>query len=266
MKKIRADILVHNQGLFPSRERAKSAIMAGLIYVDEVKVLKPGELFHENTEFISKGSEQPYVSRGGLKLEKALAYFNIDIKHKICGDFGASTGGFTDCMLQNGADKIYAVDVGYGQLDWKIRSNQKVVVIERTNIRKMDSELINEELDFISIDVSFISLTLILPKAKGNLKNHGEIVALIKPQFEAGREQVGKKGIVKNGATHVEVIQKIVNFTDSIGMKVVNLTFSPISGTTGNIEYLAHIRNSNGIKIDDLDIEKTVEEALRLLR
>lgn len=265
MKKERADVLAFKQGLFTSREKAKSAIMAGLLYVDEVKVLKPGDMFDVETVFLSRGLEQPYVSRGGLKLEKAIEYFKIDLENSTCGDFGASTGGFTDCMLQNGAKKVYAIDVGYGQLDWKIRSDPKVVVIERTNIRTMTDDLIDEELDFISIDVSFISLTLILPKAIANLNNTGEIVALIKPQFEAGREQVGKKGIVKSREVHVEVIEKIRDFLEDNNMKMANLTYSPITGTTGNIEYLAHIKREDSIETL-YDITTIVNEAFNQLR
>lgn len=264
MKKERADILVFHQGLYNSREKAKSAIMAGLIYINEVKVLKAGELYSEDTKFINRGEIQPYVSRGGLKLEKAIKSFDINLENKICGDFGASTGGFTDCMLQNGANKVYAIDVGYGQLDWKIRSNPKVIVIERTNIRTMDTEIITEPLDFISIDVSFISLTLILPKAFETLKEDGQIVALIKPQFEAGKDQVGKKGIVRSRDIHTEVIDKIKDFVKMYEFQIVDLTFSPITGTTGNIEYLALITKKKSD--EEINTQNVVDEAFTHLR
>lgn len=259
MNKKRADILVYEQGLTNSREQAKRMIMAGKIYVNEVKVYKPGEFFEDNTIFTLKGENQRYVSRGGYKLEKALKSFDISLENKICGDFGASTGGFTDCMLQNNASKVYAIDVGYGQIDWSIRSNNKVVTIERTNIRYLDNELIKEKLDFISIDVSFISLTLILPKAFELLDDEGQIVALIKPQFEASREEVGKKGIVKMESVRKKTIEKIYDFVVENNYVPRGLTYSPITGAEGNQEFLILI-SKNGNNFDKAKIVDIVNE------
>lgn len=254
MAKERADVLVFSQGITESREKAKRLIMAGKIYVEEERVLKPGTMYDIDTVFILRGEPEKYVSRGGYKLEKAIEEFDINLEGKYCGDFGASTGGFTDCMLQNGAKKVYAIDVGYGQLDWSIRSNDKVVVIERTNLRYLDENLIKEELDFISIDVSFISLTLILPKAFNLIKDEGKIVALIKPQFEATREDVGKNGIVKDLAVRKATIEKIYNFVKENGFKITNFTFSPITGATGNVEFLAEIEKvGKEINIEEID-------------
>lgn len=264
MKK-RADLLLYNQGLTNSREKAKRLIMAGKVYIEEKKVYKPGEMYSEDTVFTVKDYEQKYVSRGGYKLEKAIDTFNIDLNNLICADFGASTGGFTDCMIQNGAEKVYAIDVGYGQLDWSIRSNEKVVVIERTNLRYLDNDLIKEELDFISIDVSFISLTLILPKAFELLKDSGEIIALIKPQFEASKEEVGKKGVVKSIETRIKTINKIYDFVIDSGYNISGLTFSPITGAEGNQEYLISIKNY-GDSIEKEEISKIVLEGNNQLR
>lgn len=241
MKKSRADVLVHKQGIVDSREKAKRLIMSGNIYVDQVKVLKPGEMYSEDTIFTLRGEKPKYVSRGGFKLEKAIEAFDIDLENKICADFGASTGGFTDCMLQENAQKVYAIDVGYGQLDWSIRSNPKVVTIERTNIRYLDESLIKEKLDFISIDVSFISLTLILPKAFATIKDDGIITALIKPQFEAGKDEVGKNGIVRDLGTRKKTIEKIYDFVLENSFVPLDLTFSPITGSEGNQEFLIKI-------------------------
>lgn len=265
MNKKRADVLVHNQKLTDSREKAKRLIMAGKIYVNEQKVFKPGEMFNEDTLFILKGKNLKYVSRGGYKLEKAIEYFNLSLKDKICGDFGASTGGFTDCMLQNGAKKVYAIDVGYGQIDWSIRSNDKVITIERTNLRYLDNSLINENLDFISIDVSFISLTLILPKAFELLDKDGQIVVLIKPQFEASKEDVGKKGIVRSDIVRINTIKKVYDFVNDNEYVPLNLTYSPITGTEGNKEYLMLI-SKYGVRFDRNIIDKIVEEGNDLLR
>lgn len=247
MQKKRADVLLYEKTLVDSREKAKRFIMEGVVYVGENKVEKPGELYSDDTEFIIKSNPLKYVSRGGLKLEKAIEYFELNLVDKICMDIGASTGGFTDCMLQNGAKKVYAVDVGYGQLDWKIRNDSRVVVLERTNIRKLDISTIKDKIDFISIDVSFISLELVLPVAEKLLNDDGIIIALIKPQFEAGKDKVGKKGIIKDKNIHVETINKVIDFSKTIGLYAKKLTYSPIKGTTGNIEFLIMLNRKEGI-------------------
>lgn len=239
--KERIDVLLLERGLAESREKAKRIIMEGIVFVDDKKVDKPGEKVDINSNITVKDNPLVYVSRGGLKLEKAIKVFKIDLQDKIAIDIGASTGGFTDCMLQNGAKKVYAVDVGYGQLDWKLRNDSRVIVKERTNIRYVTKDDIGEEVDFISIDVSFISLKLVLPVAKKLIKDSGYIMALIKPQFEAGKEKVGKKGLIKDKKIHVEVIEDIVAFCKSIELSPINLDFSPITGSTGNIEYLLYI-------------------------
>lgn len=258
--KNRADVLVFNQGITDSREKAKRLIMSGKIFVNEVKVLKAGEMFPEETIFTLRGEKLKYVSRGGLKLEKAIEYFNLNLKNCICGDFGASTGGFTDCMLQNGAKKVYAIDVGYGQLDWSIRSNPDVVTIERTNLRYLDESLIKEKLELISIDVSFISLTLILPKAFNLLSEDGFIIALIKPQFEASKGEVGKNGIIRSLETREKTIEKIYDFVLENNFVATDLTYSPITGAEGNQEYLIKIQRSGKIFERSL-IEQIVKEA-----
>lgn len=265
MKKNRADVLVYKQGIVDSREKAKRLIMSGNIYVDQVKVLKAGEMFAEDTVFVLRGEKPKFVSRGGFKLEKAIEAFNIDLSDKVCADFGASTGGFTDCMLQENAKKVYAIDVGYGQLDWSIRSNPKVVTIERTNLRYLDESLIEEKLDFISIDVSFISLTLILPKAFNLINNNGIIVALIKPQFEAGKDEVGKNGIVRNLDTRIETIEKIYDFILANNFIALDLTYSPITGSQGNQEFLIKISKTGQNFSKDL-IKEVVEEGNSKLR
>lgn len=265
MKKNRADVLVYKQGLVDSREKAKRLIMSGNIYVDEVKVLKAGEMYEDGTIFTLKGEKPKYVSRGGFKLEKAVETFKLDLEDKVCADFGASTGGFTDCMLQNGAKKVYAIDVGYGQIDWSIRSNPKVVTIERTNIRYLDESLIQEKLDFISIDVSFISLTLILPKAFSLIADNGTIVALIKPQFEAGKDEVGKKGIVRSLETRIKTIEKIYDFILENSFTPLDITFSPITGAEGNQEFLIKI-SKNGLVYNREQIKNIVEDGNSLLR
>lgn len=247
MQKKRADVLLYEKDLADSREKAKRLIMEGVVYVGEVKVEKPGELYSDETMFIVKSNPLKYVSRGGLKLEKAIENFKLDLVDKICMDIGASTGGFTDCMLQSGAKKVYAVDVGYGQLDWKIRNDNRVVVLERTNIRKLDTDAIKDKIDFISIDVSFISLELVLPVAEKLLSDDGTIIALIKPQFEAGKGKVGKKGIVKDREIHLETINKVIDFSKTIGLYAKNLTYSPIKGTTGNIEFLIMLSKKEGL-------------------
>ena len=243
--KERLDVLLVKKGLAPSREKAKAVIMAGSVYVDGQKEDKAGSVFDEESAQIEvRGHALPYVSRGGLKLEKALKVFPITLTDKICMDIGASTGGFTDCMLQNGAAKVYSVDVGYGQLDWKLRQDDRVVCMEKTNFRYMTPEDIPDVLDFASVDVSFISLDKILTPAYALLKEQGEMVALIKPQFEAGREKVGKKGVVRDPKVHEEVISRIVRHADEVSFEVLDLSYSPISGPEGNIEYLIHLRKN----------------------
>lgn len=243
--KERLDVLLVKKGLAPSREKAKAVIMAGSVYVDGQKEDKAGSVFDEERAQIEvRGHALPYVSRGGLKLEKALKVFPITLTDKICMDIGASTGGFTDCMLQNGAAKVYSVDVGYGQLDWKLRQDDRVVCMEKTNFRYMTPEDIPDVLDFASVDVSFISLDKILTPAYALLKEQGEMVALIKPQFEAGREKVGKKGVVRDPKVHEEVISRIVRHADEVSFEVLDLSYSPIRGPEGNIEYLIHLRKN----------------------
>lgn len=240
--KERLDVILVNKGLAPSREKAKAIIMAGKVYVDGQKEDKPGTGFHEEKVKIEvRGETQRYVSRGGLKLEKAMQCFPIVLTDCICMDIGASTGGFTDCMLQNGASKVYSVDVGHGQLAWKLRQDERVVCMEQTNFRYMKPEDITDTLDFASVDVSFISLTKILIPARNLLKTGGRMVCLIKPQFEAGREKVGKNGVVREESVHKEVIEKIITYADLIGFEVKGLEYSPIKGPEGNIEYLVFL-------------------------
>lgn len=239
-KKERLDVLLVDKGICTSRERAKTNIMAGLIFVDGQRVDKAGEKVSVDADIVFKGEELKYVSRGGLKLEKAMNTFGIDLTNKVCMDIGASTGGFTDCMLQNHAIKVFSVDVGYGQFAWKLRTDERVVCMERTNIRYVTPEDIGVPLDFASIDVSFISLRTIMPAVKNLLGDKGEVVALIKPQFEAGREKVGKKGVVRDIEVHLEVVNKIVNFLIENDFNVLGLSFSPIKGPEGNREYLVY--------------------------
>ncbi len=240
--KERLDVLLVEKGFAASREKAKAIIMSGAVFVDGQREDKAGASFdREKARIEVKGSTLKYVSRGGLKLEKAIEVFGIGLQNMICMDIGASTGGFTDCMLQNGAAKVYAVDVGHGQLDWKLRTNEKVICMEKTNFRYMLPSAISDTLDFASVDVSFISLTKILIPARNLLKDQGQMVCLIKPQFEAGREKVGKKGVVREPETHREVIGKVMNFAHCIGFHVLGLSFSPVKGPEGNIEYLLHI-------------------------
>jgi len=257
MSKERIDVLLVEKGFFESREKAKASIMAGIVFVDEQKVDKAGEEVSVDANIEVRGNACPYVSRGGLKLHKAVNEFNIDLSGKVCMDIGASTGGFTDCMLQNGASKVYSVDVGYGQFAWKLRQDPRVVCMERTNIRYVTYEDIGELLDFASIDVSFISLTKVLPVAFNLTKDSGEVVALIKPQFEAGREQVGKKGVVRDSKVHKEVIEKVIEFSKSIGFKVKNLSFSPIKGPEGNIEFLLYLSK---IEENDVDVDEIIKK------
>jgi 23S rRNA (cytidine1920-2'-O)/16S rRNA (cytidine1409-2'-O)-methyltransferase len=242
--KERLDIVLVNRGFFQSRERAKSAVMAGIVYVDGLRVDKAGTGIREDAEIVVKEDTCPYVSRGGLKLEKAIRSFNLDLKGKIAVDIGASTGGFTDCMLKNGAEKVYAIDVGYGQLDWKLRNDPRVVNLEKTNVRYLDTEKIADKAGFISIDVSFISLKLVFPVAVKLLADDGQLFCLVKPQFEAGREQVGKKGIIRDKA---EVIENVIRYGAENGLYPRGLDFSPMTGAKGNIEYLLLFdRNDTG--------------------
>ena len=236
--KERLDVLLVKRGLAPSREKARAVIMSGIVYVDGQKEDKAGSAFAESALIEVRGSVLRYVSRGGLKLEKAMTHFGVQPEGKVCMDVGASTGGFTDCMLQNGAVKVYSVDVGRGQLAWKLRSDPRVVCMEKTNIRYVTPGDIGEAVDLASIDVSFISLTKVLGPVKEILKAGGFVVALIKPQFEAGREKVGKKGVVREKSTHLEVIRKVIAYAQEIGFLIRNLEFSPIKGPEGNIEYL----------------------------
>ena len=241
--KERLDVLLVRRGLAESREKAKAVIMAGCVYVNDQKEDKAGAMFDETkiSNLEVRGNTLPYVSRGGLKLAKAMKQFDISLEGKVCMDIGASTGGFTDCMLQNGAVKVYSVDVGHGQLAWKLRNDERVVCMEKTNFRYMVREDIQDDLDFASVDVSFISLTKILGPAYNLLKTDAQMVCLIKPQFEAGKEKVGKKGVVREPSVHREVIEMVMDYAVSIGFEILHLDFSPIRGPEGNIEYLLHI-------------------------
>lgn len=261
MKK-RLDVLVYEKGFAESREKAKAVIMAGLVYVENQKADKCGTSYDENVKIEVRGSALKYVSRGGLKLEKAINNFDLDLNDKITMDIGASTGGFTDCMLQNGAKKVYSIDVGYGQLAWKLRTDERVVNLERTNMRKVTREQVPDDIDFFSVDVSFISLKLILPVARELMAKNAQAVCLIKPQFEAGREKVGKKGVVRDPKVHCEVVANIYNFCLENGFDVLNLDFSPIKGPEGNIEYLIHLQKSDDPKsYTDVTPEQLVERS-----
>lgn len=261
MKK-RLDMLMMERALAPSREKAKAYIMAGNVYVDGQKEDKAGTMFPETVKIEVRGNTLPYVSRGGLKLEKAMNNFDVTLEGKVCMDVGASTGGFTDCMLQNGAVKVYSIDVGYGQLDWKLRNDPRVVCMEKTNIRYVVPEDLEGPADFSSIDVSFISLTKVLLPVRELLTEEGEIVCLIKPQFEAGREKVGKKGVVRDPAVHQEVIEKVRDYAMSISMEPCHLSFSPIKGPEGNIEYLLHLKkHPQGSEVPD-SLQVSVEDVV----
>ena len=242
--KTRLDVLLTERGLLDSRQKAQATIMSGIVFVNGQRVDKVGTAVANDALIEIRGTTLPYVSRGGLKLEKAMQTFPLTLTGKICADIGASTGGFTDCMLQNGAKKVYAVDVGYGQLDWKLRNDARVVCMERTNARYLTHEEIPEELDFASVDVSFISLNLIFPALYGLLREGGEIACLIKPQFEAGREKVGKKGVVRDPAVHLEVLEHFLIHAKENHFTVLGITYSPIRGPEGNIEYLGFLRKS----------------------
>ena len=263
MPKERLDILLVERGLAGSRERAKRMIMAGEVLVDGQKVDKAGTTVKKEAEIRLLGSDIPYVSRGGLKLAKAMDVFGLTMTGKTAADIGASTGGFTDCMLQNGALRVYAIDVGYGQLAWKLRTDERVVNMERTNIRNVTLDMLEGPIDFASIDVAFISLTKVLPVAYELLKENGEIAALIKPQFEAGRENVGKKGVVRDPEVHREVINKVVSFSRELGFAIKGLTFSPVKGPEGNIEYLVWLAKSDAEEesVDEQLIFATVQQA-----
>ncbi len=263
--KERLDVLLVNGGFVPSREKAKVIIMSGKVFVNGQREDKAGSTFDpEKITIEVKGNTLKYVSRGGLKLEKALQNFTLTVEGKICMDIGASTGGFTDCMLQNGAKKVYSVDVGHGQLDWKLRNDERVVCMEKTNFRYMQPQDIEDVLDFASVDVSFISLTKILLPARRLLSDNGQMVCLIKPQFEAGRDKVGKKGVVRDKKVHEEVIRKILMFADISGFSVLDLSFSPIKGPEGNIEYLVHLQKD--ITKDEAVFELTEKDAEGILK
>ena len=263
--KTRLDVLLTERGLLDSRQKAQATIMSGIVFVNGQRVDKVGTAVSNDALIEIRGTTLPYVSRGGLKLEKAMQTFPLTLTGKICADIGASTGGFTDCMLQNGAKKVYAVDVGYGQLDWKLRNDARVVCMERTNARYLTHEEIPEELDFASVDVSFISLKLIFPALYGLLREGGEIVCLIKPQFEAGREKVGKKGVVRDPAVHLEVLEHFLIHAKENHFTVLGITYSPIRGPEGNIEYLGFLRKSEepDAAVDLLAIVEASHTALK---
>ena len=260
-EKLRLDTAVFEAGYAESREKAKALIMAGLVYVNNQKSDKPGTTVKPDDVIEFRGAAPKYVSRGGLKLEKAVENFDFSLEGSYCADIGASTGGFTDCMLQNGAVKVYAIDVGYGQLAWKLRTDERVVNLERTNFRYVTENEIPDKLDFCSVDVSFISLGLIIPVMKTIMKENAQAVCLIKPQFEAGREKVGKKGVVRDPAVHLEVINKVIGIALDNGFKVENLDYSPIKGPEGNIEYLVHLINTNSAEVSEKVNEQAVVDA-----
>ena len=264
--KKRLDVLLTERNLAESRAKAQAIIMAGLVYVQGQKADKPGISYEENVEIEVRGEVCPYVSRGGLKLEKALRDFRVDPTGFVCSDSGASTGGFTDCLPQQGAKKVFAIDVGYGQLDWKIRSDPRVVVMERTNIRYVTPEQLGEPLDLSVVDVSFISLKIVLPAIQALLKpSVGQVLCLIKPQFEAGRDQVGKKGVIRDPQIHKQVLDDFVELANNLGFTILGLTFSPVKGPEGNIEFLGHLTlaDAEGIQPDTADIVAQAHETLK---
>ena len=263
-EKKRLDVLLTERGLQESRQRAQAVIMSGEVFVNGQRVDKPGTAIPDDAEIEVRGT-LPYVSRGGLKLEKAMAAFPIDLNGAVCADIGASTGGFTDCMLQNGAEKVYAVDVGYGQLAWKLRSDPRVVCLERTNARYLTHEQVPDALDFASVDVSFISLKLILPPLNGLLKDGGHAACLVKPQFEAGREKVGKKGVVRDPDVHLEVLEHFLGHAKESSFTVLGLTYSPIRGPEGNIEYLGYLEKGPWQE-RTFDLKALVEESHQILK
>ena len=262
--KKRLDVLLTEQGYADTRSKAQAIIMIGQVYVNGQKADKPGVSYEETVELEVRGAVCPYVSRGGLKLEKALRDFGVKPEGYVCSDSGASTGGFTDCLLQQGAKKVFAIDVGYGQLDWKIRSDPRVVVMERTNIRYVTPDQLGEPLDLSVIDVSFISLKIVLPAIKELLKPTGQVLCLIKPQFEAGKEKVGTKGVVRDKATHQEVLDNFVALADELNFTILGLTFSPVKGPEGNIEFLGHLTlaEAEGIRPDTADVVEQAHAAL----
>lgn len=264
--KKRLDVLLTERGYADTRTKAQAIIMSGNVYVQGQKADKPGMSFEETVDIEVRGAVCPYVSRGGLKLEKALRDFGVKPEGYVCSDSGASTGGFTDCLLQQGAKKVFAIDVGYGQLDWKIRSDPRVVVMERTNVRYVTPEQLGEPLDLSVVDVSFISLNIVLPVIKTFLKpESGQVLCLIKPQFEAGKDKVGKKGVVREPETHKEVLDNFVALADSLDFKILGLTFSPVKGPEGNIEFLGHLTLADqpGIRPDTADVVRQAHEKLR---
>ena len=263
--KKRLDVLLVEQGYADTRSKAQAIIMSGLVYVDGQKADKPGISYEESVSLEVRTGGCPYVSRGGLKLEKALRDFGVDPTGYVCSDSGASTGGFTDCLLQQGASKVFAIDVGYGQLDWKIRSDPRVVVMERTNVRYVTPEQLGEPLDLSVIDVSFISLKIVLPVIKTFLKPTGQVLCLIKPQFEAGKDKVGKKGVVRDPQTHKEVLDNFVALANELEFKILGLTFSPVKGPEGNIEFLGHLTLADKTPIQP-DTQQVVENAHSTLK
>lgn len=267
MPKIRLDVALVERGFAESREKAKALIMAGIVYVNNQKSDKPGNNVKQEDNIEVRGETLKYVSRGGLKLEKAVNSFGFSLSNAICADIGASTGGFTDCMLQNGAKKVYSIDVGYGQLAWKLRTDNRVVNLERTNFRYVTKEQVPDELDFASVDVSFISLALIFPVMRTLLKDNGQAVCLIKPQFEAGRENVGKKGVVREKSVHIAVIEKIISLIIENKFTLLGLDFSPIKGPEGNIEYLCYIKKTeNGENLCEISATEVVEKSYLSLK
>ena len=266
MAKKRLDVLLTEQGYFESRQKAQATIMSGLVFVNGQRVDKAGASVAEDAQIEVRGKAIPYVSRGGLKLEKAMKVFPVHLEGRVCADIGASTGGFSDCMLQNGAAKVYAVDTGYGKLDWKIRSDPRVVALERTNARYLTGEQIPEPLDFFSVDVAFISLRLILPPMRPLVREGAQAVCLVKPQFEAGREKVGKKGVVRDPAVHLEVLEHFLDHAREAGFSVKDITFSPITGPEGNIEYLGWLGTEGEGPVWSGDLRELVEESHRSLQ
>ena len=263
--KKRLDVLLTEQGYADTRSKAQAIIMSGMVYVDGQKADKPGVSYEEHVQLEVRGETCPYVSRGGLKLEKALRDFGVKPEGYVCSDSGASTGGFTDCLLQQGAKKVFAIDVGYGQLDWKIRSDPRVVVMERTNIRYVTQEQLGEPLDLSVIDVSFISLRIVLPAIRELLKADGQVLCLIKPQFEAGKEKVGKKGVVRDPEIHKEVLDQFVALADELNFTILGLTFSPVKGPEGNIEFLGHLTlaDAEGIRPDTAQVVADAHSTLK---
>lgn len=266
MKKERLDLLLLERGFTSSRQKAKAIIMSGIVYVNGQKEDKAGSTFDVTSEIEIKGLKPPFVSRGGFKLDKAIKEFNISLENLNCMDIGASTGGFTDCMLQNGANKVYSIDVGYGQLAWELRNNEKVICMEKFNVRYIKKEDIGDEIDFASVDVSFISLEKILLPIKEVLKDGASIVCLIKPQFEAGREEVGKNGVVRDKKVHIRVIENVMEYAGKIGFLLQNLSFSPIKGPEGNIEYLLYMKKSDEKEEKEFDVYNLVDYAHKTLK